>query len=67
VSESPESPALSSYEELAALVVAQGMQLAEQAKLMAEQAALIEVLRAELAAARRAAGRDSSNSSSPPG
>jgi hypothetical protein len=58
---------LPSYEELAALVVAQGMQLAEQAKLMAEQAALIEVLRAELAAARRAAGRDSSNSSSPPG
>lgn len=58
---------LPSYEELAALVVAQGMQLAEQAKLLAEQAALIEVLRAELAAARRAAGRDSSNSSLPPG
>lgn len=49
-----------SYEELAALVAVRGMQLAEQA-------ALIEALRAELAAARRAAGRDSSNSSLPPG
>lgn len=58
---------LPSYEELAALVVAQGMQLDEQAKLLAEQAVLIEVLRAELAAAQRAAGRDSSNSSLPPG
>ena len=33
---------------------------------MAEQAAAIESLRAEVAALRRQAGRDSSNSSQPP-
>jgi transposase len=48
-----------SYEELAARV-------AELLAVVAEQAALIESLRAELAALRRQAGRDSSNSSQPP-
>jgi transposase len=48
-----------SYEELAALVAVQGVQLAEQAT-------LIEAMRVELAALRRAVGRDSSNSSQPP-
>jgi transposase len=33
---------------------------------LAEQAALVETLRAEVAALRRQAGRDSSNSSQPP-
>jgi transposase len=49
-----------SYEELAARV-------AELLAVVAEQAALIESLRAEVAALRRQAGRDSSNSSQPPG
>jgi transposase len=48
-----------SYEELAALVSVLSVQLTEQAK-------LIEAMRVELAALRRAAGRDSSNSSAPP-
>ena len=48
-----------SYEELAALVAVQSARLAEQAT-------LIEAMRVELAALRRAAGRDSSNSSQPP-
>ena len=52
----PEQP---SYEELAA-------RNAELLALVAEQAALIEALRAEVAALRRQAGRDSSNSSQPP-
>jgi transposase len=52
----PEQP---SYEELAA-------QNAELLAVVAEQAALIETLRAEVAALRRQAGRDSSNSSQPP-
>jgi transposase len=53
----PEQP---SYEELAAQVtLLKGV--------AAEQAALIETLRAEVAALRRQAGRDSSNSSQPPG
>ena len=52
----PEKP---SYEELAARV-------AELLAVLAEQAALIESLRAEVAALRRQAGRDSSNSSQPP-
>ena len=39
---------------------------AELLAVVAEQAALIEALRAELAALRRQAGRDSSNSSQPP-
>jgi transposase len=55
----PDSPRSPSYEELAALVVVQRAQLAEQA-------ALIESLRIEVAALRRALGRDSSNSSQPP-
>ncbi|HEY6793221.1 MAG TPA: DUF6444 domain-containing protein [Kineosporiaceae bacterium] len=55
----PESPDPPSYEDLAALVVAQAAQLAEQAT-------LIEAMRTELAALARAAGRDSSNSSQPP-
>jgi transposase len=52
----PEQP---SYEELAA-------QVAELKAVVAEQAALIEALRAEVAALHRQAGRDSSNSSQPP-
>jgi transposase len=53
----PERP---SYEELAA-------RNAELLAVVAEQAALIESLRAEVAALRRQVGRDSSNSSQPPG
>lgn len=49
----------SSYEELVALVSVLSGQLSEQSK-------LIEALREELAALRRQAGRDSSNSSRPP-
>jgi len=52
----PEQP---SYEELAA-------RNAELAAVVVEQAALIEALRAEVAALRRQAGRDSSDSSLPP-
>ncbi|MDQ2874780.1 MAG: DUF6444 domain-containing protein [Actinomycetota bacterium] len=48
-----------SYEELAAEVAA-------LKGIVAEQTALIESLRAEVAALRRQAGRDSSNSSQPP-
>src|SRR5436190_4818433 len=48
-----------SYEELAARV-------AELLAVVADQAVLIETLRAEVAALRRQAGRDSSNSSQPP-
>ena len=53
----PEQP---SYEELTARV-------AELVAVAAEQVALIGSLRAEVAALRRQAGRDSSNSSLPPG
>ena len=53
---SPEQP---SYEELAA-------RNAELLAVVAEQSELIESLRAEVAALRRQAGRDSSNSSQPP-
>jgi transposase len=56
VSESPVPP---SYEELVRLVSVLSVQLTEQTK-------LIEALRVELAALRRDAGRDSSNSSQPP-
>jgi transposase len=52
----PDQP---SYEELAA-------QNAELLAVVAEQAAMIESLRAEVAALRRQAGRDSSSSSQPP-
>jgi transposase len=52
----PEQP---SYEELAA-------RNAELLAVVAEQSAMIESLRAEVAALRRQAGRDSSNSSQPP-
>jgi transposase len=52
----PEQP---SYEELAA-------RNAELLAVVAEQAALIESLRAEVAALRRQLGRDSSNSAQPP-
>ena len=52
----PEQP---SYEELAA-------RNAELLAVVAEQGALIEALRAEVAALRRQVGRDSSNSSQPP-
>jgi len=53
-------PGQPSYEELAA-------RNADLMAVVAEQAALIESLRAEVAALRRQAGRDSSNSSQPPG
>jgi len=53
---SPEQP---SYEQLSARV-------AELLALVAQQGALIESLQAEVAALRRQAGRDSSNSSQPP-
>ncbi len=52
-------PGEPSYEDLAARV-------AELLAVVAEQGALIESLRAEVAALRRQAGRDSSNSSQPP-
>jgi transposase len=52
----PEQP---SYEQLAARV-------AELLALVAQQGSLIESLQAEVAALRRTAGRDSSNSSQPP-
>jgi transposase len=52
-------PEQAPYEELAA-------RNAELVAVVAEQAALIETLRAEVAALRRQAGRDSSNSSQPP-
>ena len=52
----PDQP---SYEELAA-------RNSELTAVVAEQAAMIETLRAEVAALRRQAGRDSSNSSQPP-
>ena len=55
-----------SYAELAALVADQAAQLVEQAAQLNEQAVLIEALRVELAAMRRQAGRDSSNSAQPP-
>jgi transposase len=48
-----------SYEQLAA-------QVASQARLLSEQAALIETLQAEVVALKRRLGRDSSNSSQPP-
>src|ERR1019366_7258666 len=53
---SPEQP---SYEQLSARV-------GELLALVAQQGALIESLQAEVAALRRQAGRDSSNSSQPP-
>jgi transposase len=52
-------PGQPSYEELAA-------RIAELLVVVAEQAAVIESLRAEVAALRRQAGRDSSSSSQPP-
>jgi transposase len=48
-----------SYEQLAA-------QVAAQAQMLAEQAALIDALRAEIVALKRRLDRDSSNSSQPP-
>ena len=65
----PEQP---SYEELAARnaeLAGQNTELtariAELLAVVAEQAAMIETLRTEVAALRRQAGRDSSNSSQP--
>src|SRR5438132_8174141 len=54
-------------EELAASNAELTARVAELLAVVAEQAALIESLRAEVAALRRQAGRDSSNSSQPPG
>jgi transposase len=56
-----------SYEELAAQNAVLTAGVAELLAVVAEQAALIETLRAEVAVLRRQAGRDSSNSSQPPG
>jgi transposase len=56
-----------SYEELAAQNAELTARVAELLAVVAEQAALIGSLRAEVAALRRQAGRDSSNSSQPPG
>jgi transposase len=61
-----ELPVLPSYEDLTALVARQDALLTEQAARMAEQDLLIEALRVELAAVRRQADQDSSNSSRPP-
>jgi transposase len=59
----PEQP---SYEELAARNAELTARVSELLAVVAEQAALIETLRTEVAALRRQAGRDSSNSSQPP-
>jgi transposase len=60
----PEQP---SYEELSVRNAELTARVAGLLAVAAEQAALIETLRAEVAALRRQAGRDSSNSSQPPG
>jgi uncharacterized coiled-coil protein SlyX len=52
--------------ELAAQNAELAARVAELLAVVAEQAALIETLRTEVAALRRQAGRDSSNSSQPP-
>src|SRR5208282_1978992 len=59
----PEQP---SYKELAARNAELTARFSELLAVVAEQATLIESLRAEVAALRRQAGRDSSNSSQPP-
>jgi transposase len=59
----PEQP---SYRELAARNTELTARFSELLAVVAEQAALIETLRTEVAALRRQAGRDSSNSSQPP-
>jgi transposase len=55
-----------SYEVLAARHAELTGRVSQLLAVVAEQAALIETLRAEVAALRRQAGRDSSNSSQPP-
>src|SRR6266576_5045386 len=55
-----------SYEELAARNAELTARVAELLVVVTGQAALIETLRTEVAALRRQAGRDSSNSSQPP-
>jgi transposase len=55
-----------SYAELAARNVELAARVSELLAVVAEQGALIETLRTEVAAVRRQAGRDSSNSSQPP-
>ena len=55
-----------SYEELAARNAELTARVSELLVVVAGQAALIETLRTEVAALRRQAGRDSSNSSQPP-
>ena len=60
-------PELSSYEDLAARNAELVARVDELMAVVAGQAALIGSLRAEVAALRRQAGRDSSNSSQPPG
>ena len=59
----PEQP---SYKELAARNAELTARFSELLAVVAEQAALIETLRTEVAALRRQARRDSSNSSQPP-
>ena len=59
----PEQPL---YEELAARNAELTARVAELLAVVAGQAAVIETLQAEVAALRRQAGRDSSNSSQPP-
>jgi transposase len=59
----PEQP---SYEELAARNAELTARVSELLAVVAEQATLIDSLRTEVAALRRQAGRDSSNSSQPP-
>src|SRR2546423_15024887 len=54
------------YEELAARNAELTARVSELLAVVAEQAALIETLRTEVAAVRRQAGRDCSNSSQPP-
>ena len=60
------SPDQLSYGELAARNAELAARVAELLAVVAEQADLIGALRAEVAALRRQAGRDSSNSSQPP-
>ena len=59
-------PVQPSYEQLAAQVGELSALVAQQAAVIAQQSEMVSVLEAEVAALRRQAGRDSSNSSQPP-